>query len=317
MTMLDEYLDIIDVSKATAMAQVDPSLQQPKFFSQQVRRARRFYLDLSPDKKKSLTVVCGGQEDCLPDYVIDRESFPYLSLEFVSSGKGTLRLDGRETAISAGDVYTYGPGIPHRIVADAEDPFTKYFVDFVGRDAASLLRESDLVPGSVRHINASLDIQRIMDELIRDASQSSGTSLALCDTLLKYLLQKIAFLPSTTEHGHPAQAYSTYRRCREHTEQHYLRLHSLTDIAKETFVDKTYMCRLFQLYDRQTPYQFLIRLKMNKAAELLEDTDKQIKQVAHALGYTDPFHFSRTFKSIFGMSPKAFRRLRTREKKTE
>ena len=174
-----------------------------------------------------------------------------------------------------------------------------------------MLRQCDLFPGSVRHIAAPLDIQRIMDTLIQDASPSSGTSLALCDTLLEYLLQKLAFLPSVAEHGNPVQAYSTYQRCREHIEQHYLRLHTLTEIAKEIFVDKAYLCRLFQLYDQQTPYQLLTRLKMNRAAELLEDSDKLIKQLATALGYTDPFHFSRTFKSIFGMSPNAFRRLRS------
>ncbi|MCG8448798.1 MAG: AraC family transcriptional regulator [Pirellulales bacterium] len=284
---------------------------QPEFFSQQVRQARRFYLDLSPDKNKSLTVVCGGQEDCLPDYVVDRESFPYLSLEFVCRGRGALRLDGRSTSLSAGTVYTYGPGIPHTIIADPQQPFSKYFVDFVGRDAESLLQECDLAPGSVRQIAATLETQRILDDLIRDASQSSGMSLALCDTLLKYLLQKLAHHPPVAEHGNARQAYSTYLRCREHIEQHYVRLQSLTEIAKETFVDKAYLCRLFQLYDRQTPYQLLTRLKMKKAAEFLEDSDKLVKQVAHALGYTDPFHFSRTFKGVFGMSPQAFRRLRT------
>ena len=78
MTMIDAYMDNIDFTKAVPMPKADRSTQQPKFFSRQVRRARRFYLDLSPDQRKPLTVVCGGQEDCQPDYVIDRESFPYL-----------------------------------------------------------------------------------------------------------------------------------------------------------------------------------------------------------------------------------------------
>jgi AraC-like DNA-binding protein len=35
-----------------------------------------------------------------------------------------------------------------------------------------------------------------------------------------------------------------------------------------------------------------------------------VKQVAAELGFDDPFHFSRAFKNIFGLSPEAFRRLR-------
>lgn len=287
------------------------SIQQPAFFSQQVRHARRFYLDLTPDKRKPLTVVCGGHEECLPEYIVDRATFPYLSLEFVNRGKGVLHLNDQEIEIARGTLFSYGPGIQHTIVADPEDPFSKYFVNFVGQEAKQLLQASGLAPGSVKNIAAPMDIQRTLDELIHDAAQSSGRSLALCDTLLKYLLQKLATLPSVPKQSVRQQGYSTYQRCREHIEQHYLRLQSLTDIAKETFVDKAYLCRLFQLYDLQTPYQLLTRLKMNKAAELLEVPDNMIKQVANALGYSDPFHFSRTFKSVFGMSPKAFRRLRS------
>ena len=71
-----------------------------------------------------------------------------------------------------------------------------------------------------------------------------------------------------------------------------------------------YLCRLFRRYDQQTPYQYLMRLKMNAAAERLQDPGALVKQVAAELGFGDPFHFSRVFKSIFGLSPEAFRRLR-------
>jgi AraC-like DNA-binding protein len=49
---------------------------------------------------------------------------------------------------------------------------------------------------------------------------------------------------------------------------------------------------------------------MNLAAERLQTPDVLIKEVAVELGFHDPFHFSRAFKSIFGLSPEAFRRLR-------
>jgi AraC-like DNA-binding protein len=50
--------------------------------------------------------------------------------------------------------------------------------------------------------------------------------------------------------------------------------------------------------------------KMNLAAERLRDPGSLVKQVAAELEFSDPFHFSRAFKSVFGLSPEAFRRLR-------
>jgi AraC-like DNA-binding protein len=53
-----------------------------------------------------------------------------------------------------------------------------------------------------------------------------------------------------------------------------------------------------------------MRHKMNQAAECLQDPAVLVKQVAAELGFDDPFHFSRAFKTVFGLSPEAFRRLR-------
>ena len=84
----------------------------------------------------------------------------------------------------------------------------------------------------------------------------------------------------------------------------------LEQVARECHVDRAYLCRLFRRYDQQTPYRFLMRLKMNLAAERLQHPGVLVKQVAAQLGFDDPFHFSRTFKSMFGVSPQRFRRLR-------
>jgi len=49
---------------------------------------------------------------------------------------------------------------------------------------------------------------------------------------------------------------------------------------------------------------------MNVAAQRLQKPEVLVKQVAYELGFTDPFHFSRAFKRVFGLSPAMFRRLR-------
>ena len=49
---------------------------------------------------------------------------------------------------------------------------------------------------------------------------------------------------------------------------------------------------------------------MNHAATRLSEPNTLVKQVAEETGYTDPFHFSRVFKNVLGLSPDAFRRIR-------
>jgi AraC-like DNA-binding protein len=72
-----------------------------------------------------------------------------------------------------------------------------------------------------------------------------------------------------------------------HIEQHSLRLRTLEQIASECHVNNAYLCRLFRRYDDQSPYQYLLRLKMNFAAERLQRPGVMVKQVAGEVGFTN------------------------------
>ena len=291
------------------MAELLYSKKQPEFFSRQVSHARRFYLDLAVDDRDSLTVVCGGKEACLPDYRVERSDFPYFSLEFVSRGKGSVSIGDIDAEVSAGVAYTYGPGVPHTITTDEKEPLEKYFIDFRGSKVVELLDELALKPGVIQKVHTGIDLQRLLDDLIMHGQRNSGASSRLCDALMQYILLLVSSTAVSTASSQ-TPAYETYLRCREHIEQKFMSLQSLDDTAREMLIDKTYLCRLFRRFDNQTAYEFLTRLKMNKAAELLEDSSMLIKQIAFMVGYQDPFHFSRVFKSVFGVSPKDFKTLR-------
>ena len=281
----------------------------PEFFSPHVREARRFYLDLAPSARQPLAVVCGGFERSTPDYAIERADFPYFAIEFVVHGKGTLSLSGQQVPLLPATVFAYGPDVPHRINTDRDDPLAKYFVDFVGRRAGALLRQQDLAPGTSGRVAAAGEIQRVFDDLIRNGLGSTRRTPELCAALLEYLILMIGESLSTWEAAQ-TPAYATYERCRAYIQENYMALTSLPQIAAPCHVSPAYLCRLFRRYDHQTPYQLLMRLRMNRAAERLQNPDVLVKQVAAEFGFDDPFHFSRAFKNVLGLSPERFRQLR-------
>jgi AraC-like DNA-binding protein len=285
------------------------SRSQPEFFSLQVRLARRFYLELAPSGRKPLVVVCGGCEHCTADYAVRRATFPYFSIEFVAAGQGSLDLAGQRVRLLPGMVFSYGPAIPHEITSDRADPLVKYFVDFAGTQAAPMLRQYAPAPGTITRVFSPGEIQTIFDDLIQNGLKATPLTSLLCETLLKYLVLKVRELMMPLE-ATQTRAFASFQRCRRHIQSHHDTLWSVGQIARECHVDPAYLCRLFRRFDHQTPYQFLVRLKMSSAAQRLQDPGTLVKQVAAELGFDDPFHFSRTFKNVFGLSPEAFRRLR-------
>jgi AraC-like DNA-binding protein len=280
----------------------------PDFFSPDVAIARRFYLDLRTSNRRPLAVVCGGLEHCTPGYAIHRQTFPFYSLEYVVRGSGQIKLKARTFPLRPGRLFAYGPGIPHHIAGDAGSPLVKYFVDFSGTQALSLLRSCGLAPGSVSEVFPANSLQPLLDELIQAGLSAHPENARLCAKLLECLSLRINAARAPLE-GAETLAFSTYQQCRRHLEQHYLQLRSLEQIACDCHINNAYLCRLFRRYDQQTPYQYLLRLKMNHAAERLQHSSLLVKQVAQEIGFPDPFHFSRAFKNLLGISPASFRRL--------
>ncbi len=281
----------------------------PEFFSADVVAARRFYLDLSPPRRVPLAVVCGGVETCNPSYAIHRTTFPFCSFEYVARGRGQLRLNGAAYDLRAGVLFSYGPGVAHHITGDATDALVKYFVDFAGTEALELLRGCGLAPGRVTRVFPPDTLTALFDELIQSGQRGGRDGEELCGELLRCLGLKIAatVAPLTTAE---TVAFSTYLECRRHIEQHFQHLRTLEQIAAECHVNDAYLCRLFRRYDHRSPYQYLLRLKMNFAAGRLQLPGVMVKQVAEETGFQDPFHFSRVFRSVLGVSPAAFRSLR-------
>ena len=281
----------------------------PAFFSTQISHARRFYLDPSPRPSAALAVVSGGVEHCRPDYHMQRPGFAYLSIEFVAAGEGSISLKGKSRRLSAGDIFAYGPRIPQDIHSDPQRPLIKYFVDFTGRKARTLLNPPGPAPGKLVQTSHPHDIRRLFDELIDAGLRSTPFRTDICAAILQHLLLRIAETsvpPGTAS----TAAFETYQRCHQFIQNHYLELRGLAEIAARCRLDASYLCRLFDRFDYESPYQYLTRLKMIYAAEQLQMPGTLVKQVAGKLGFMDPFNFSRTFTRVLGLSPNKFVQLR-------
>ena len=277
----------------------------PKFISTRVSEARRYFLDLNPRRDSPLTVVCGGVERCSADYEVQRSTFPYLAMEFVAEGMGTLELAGKRFALRPGTAFAYGPGIPHCIRTNPQAPMLKYYLDFTGSEGRALLRKSPLGRWEAVQVSSPSEVVDLLEILQRNAVVPTTCTPAICTHLLSLLVLKISEL-AVPLGAVETRAFPTYQRVRRHIEAHFLDLHTVEEIAAACHVNVSYLCRLFQRFAQHTPYQLLLRLKMDRAATLLMEPDMPIKTVASILGFSDPFHFSRSFKRLYGLAPAVF-----------
>ena len=278
---------------------------KPDFVSSQVTDAQRYFLDLNPARTTRLTVVCGGRERCQPDYMVQREDFRYHCVEFVAKGEGTVWLDGKSFELKPGTAFYYGPGIRHRIVCSRERLMLKYYIDFTGTLAEKLIQQGPLGQGRAVSLADAPEVLELFELLQKNGTGERRHADEVCAALTEALLYRLAesALPAVDA---DVRAQNSFQKLKQHLEMNFLAVRKLEEAAAAVHINEAYACRLFQRFHFCSPYQYLMRLKMNHAANRLLEGNRLVKEVAEELKFPDPYNFSRAFKAVYGLSPEQF-----------
>ena len=83
---------------------------------------------------------------------------------------------------------------------------------------------------------------------------------------------------------------------------------SIDTIAKELAYSKEYLIRTFKSQMGMTPGQFIVALKLDMSSQLLLSSSCSVVDVSSEFSFFDQSHYIKTFKSIYGVSPKSYKK---------
>jgi AraC family transcriptional regulator of arabinose operon len=92
---------------------------------------------------------------------------------------------------------------------------------------------------------------------------------------------------------------------------------SLIGLSKAYNYSVSRFSNLFKQKTGYAPIDYFLQMKMQKACQLLDFSDRSIKDIAFSMGFEDPYYFSKRFRKIIGVSPKKYRTSRNEEAKFE
>jgi AraC-like DNA-binding protein len=107
----------------------------------------------------------------------------------------------------------------------------------------------------------------------------------------------------------PAASDERIRRVLDHLHEHYREPVEVTALADIACLSTSAVNRLFQRHTRQTPIEYVTRLRIGRACSALIEGKMSIAAVADLAGYRNLANFNRQFLALKGMTPRAFRRL--------
>ncbi|MCK8495765.1 MULTISPECIES: chromate resistance protein ChrB domain-containing protein [Spirosoma] len=90
---------------------------------------------------------------------------------------------------------------------------------------------------------------------------------------------------------------------------------SLSTVAQSLQVNPTYLSRAFaQYFDNLTFGDYIRKLRIEKAIQLLETTSHSLSEIAYLTGFSDQSHFTRIFKKMMGQNPSQYRKNNSKRK---
>ena len=117
------------------------------------------------------------------------------------------------------------------------------------------------------------------------------------------LVRRICNLPSAMNpHG--------LQRVRTFIEEHLHEQLELADLAAAVGISRFHFARLFRLATGESPMRYLLRMRIDRAKQLLSEPCGLIGDIALELGFYDQSHFTRSFRRLTGLSPTEFARQR-------
>ena len=254
-----------------------------------------------------------GWEQCAPAHSFGPAARNHYLFHYVLSGTGML-----DAQNSRGESVTYniktGQGFmifPHQVctyIADEKLPWEYTWLEFSGLKAKELIDMAGLSVDSPvyrpRHKDAA---EQMKEEMLYIANHSQESPFHLIGHLYLFM-DCLARSTASPLHSQQSRMSDFYiKEALSFIEQNFQNDISVEDIASFCSLNRSYFGKIFKNAIGRSPQEFLISYRMSKAGELLKLTSLSIADIGNAVGYPNQLHFSRAFKSVYGVSPRAWR----------
>lgn len=95
---------------------------------------------------------------------------------------------------------------------------------------------------------------------------------------------------------------------KEYIDNNFCQNIRITMFSEKYFFSTEYLTKLFRNRYGYTIYEYVLKLRMERAKELLEDENNKIIDIAERLGYADNHYFSKAFRTYYQISPSQYRK---------
>ena len=252
-------------------------------------------------------IYTGLLEDA-PNWFNIQHSHDFCEILYVAGGAGEAILEGKKFRLAPGDLVVVNPGTLHEERSDAKAPLRLIFLairDFAvpGLPAGCLSQEK-------YRVLSCGEYRYKMDIYLRELLQETSSQIEFYQEISQGLVSALLVLVMRLIRINPEDEAALSQECqkiKEYLDQNSTSPITLDSLSETVYISKHYLSHLFKEQTGVSPIKYLTSKRMEKACELLSETELPVSEVSKAVGYENPLYFSQVFKRIYGISPVKYR----------
>ncbi len=247
-----------------------------------------------------------------------------LEIIQVLSGKVAYLINGFPYDVEAGDLVIINPKQVHtaRVLTDglqynkvlilSYNLLSNPWIESIQEKYFEPLIQQKLVFSNHIPKNTHLELSVLINDIIQIIEQKSAyyelNIISKFYEVITYLLSNELYYTNLAyKHKNELDSGSITRLIIEFIHENHMSMLTLDSISKHTNVSKFYLCRLFKKTTGTSIANYLIHYRFSVAKRLLSDTKKSISTISYEVGFNNASYFASKFKSLYGITPKAFR----------
>lgn len=234
-----------------------------------------------------------------------------IEISIVLKGPSHYYINHQHYLVNTGDIIILNPYTLH--YEEETDDISHHMhlgidnFQFLGYDKNVIPVQSPIIRPQHSNYLKQL-VERLLDEK-KEARLYQETTIQLLTT--DFLILILREIDKQQLPIHPMNQKEKDKTILANSIKHYLETHHSEDISLESlsssmYISPTYMSKLFKQETGESPINYLIKVRMEKAKELLKQNQYSIKEIANLVGYQDAYHFSKLFKKSTGISPSEY-----------
>lgn len=230
-------------------------------------------------------------------------------LVFISKGGGVFETElTTSEKVSEGTGFFLFPDIWHRYKPDQDTGWDEYWVGFDGYYARKLMESGFFSPKNcVLNIGLSQRVQVIFHKMIDAVKKGDEGYHQFLSSLVLQLLS-LTYYASAFGNKDGAENGSYISKAKFIMQESSEIKLNLQQLAESLMVSYAKFRKDFTKVVGISPNQYLLRLRIRKAGELLQSTSLSMSEIATQAGFESVYYFSRYFKKSMGTTPSLYRK---------